>query len=572
MPFRRRRHPILGLIEDRPLVLAFALVLGVGLLAGGAWWWADGRTGRSTDDPVLMELFASGKALESEFLAIAATRDPDAGDIALLGKAVENQRNWMRATGDNDPEQLARLRQMESTFEAARSRMLATSSREAEEAARAELDAGQDVAALAYMETALESQRELNRGHPRAEHRDLPRESRLAQEVEVLRVAPLVETLNAALARAKTAAEAGRREESIEAWHAAREAQARINREFPRVRHADLGSLDRIDMEIDTLTSEAGATAIGNLQKQATEAAARGRMADAATLFGEAIALQREINTASPRSRFVSIERLEKLEIERQTALGSALAARIARVDQEVTALLAAGNVGGAQPKIAEGGAAMDELASKFPRSRQADPGLRLKFNYLTTVRESLEAIVTQVRTGVAPIPGRDGVVMLRTEVPQELYERVMGSNPSRAPGLAQPVDSVSWNDAADFCRRLSWVVGGVVRLPTEDEFRAAIGVSEESAPAGLVWHPPISELKPRPVTDGPANARGFSDLLGNVGEWLDAAGATSGDSAPVAGGSFTDVPDPGRALPIEIRARIDRNRATGFRFVIEAR
>jgi formylglycine-generating enzyme required for sulfatase activity len=147
-----------------------------------------------------------------------------------------------------------------------------------------------------------------------------------------------------------------------------------------------------------------------------------------------------------------------------------------------------------------------------------------------------------------------------------------MNSNPSRAAGLQFPVDSVSWHDAAEFGRRLSWIVGQVVRLPTENEFRAAVGDCASESPEGLVWQPPESDLRPRRVSDGAANACGFSDLLGNVGEWLDAAGAVGGESAPVAGGSFNDVPDANGPLPVEMRARTDRSRATGFRFVIEAR
>jgi hypothetical protein len=73
-------------------------------------------------------------------------------------------------------------------------------------------------------------------------------------------------------------------------------------------------------------------------------------------------------------------------------------------------------------------------------------------------------------------------------------------------------------------------------------------------------------------VTDGVANAKGFSDLLGNVAEWLDAAGSVGGESAPVAGGSFSEVPDANGPLPVTLRPRGDRSRSTGFRFVVEKR
>jgi hypothetical protein len=79
------------------------------------------------------------------------------------------------------------------------------------------------------------------------------------------------------------------------------------------------------------------------------------------------------------------------------------------------------------------------------------------------------------------------------------------------------------------------------------------------------------SDPRLRRVSDGVANANGFSDLPGNVAEWLD-AGSVGGDSVPVAGGSFSDVPDAAAPLPVAMRPRTDRSRSTGFRFVVEGR
>ncbi len=58
------------------------------------------------------------------------------------------------------------------------------------------------------------------------------------------------------------------------------------------------------------------------------------------------------------------------------------------------------------------------------------------------------------------------------TEVTQGQYERVMVTNPSRFKGdPRRPVENVSWEDAVEFCRKLSEKEGRTYRLPTEAEW-----------------------------------------------------------------------------------------------------
>ena len=64
-------------------------------------------------------------------------------------------------------------------------------------------------------------------------------------------------------------------------------------------------------------------------------------------------------------------------------------------------------------------------------------------------------------------------------EVTQAQYEQVMGVNPSEFKGADNPVEKVSWEDAVEFCRRLSDLpaekaAGHVYRLPTEAEWEYA--------------------------------------------------------------------------------------------------
>ena len=64
-------------------------------------------------------------------------------------------------------------------------------------------------------------------------------------------------------------------------------------------------------------------------------------------------------------------------------------------------------------------------------------------------------------------------------EVTQAQYEQVMGNNPSEFFGTDNPVEMVSWEDAVEFCGKLSAfpaekAAGNVYRLPTEAEWEYA--------------------------------------------------------------------------------------------------
>jgi len=119
-------------------------------------------------------------------------------------------------------------------------------------------------------------------------------------------------------------------------------------------------------------------------------------------------------------------------------------------------------------------------------------------------------------------------------EVTQDQYEQVMGNNPSEFKGADNPVENVSWNDAVEFCRRLSELpaekaAGNVYRLPTEAEWeyacragtKTAYSFGDDASDLGdYAWYYENSGNKTDPVGGKQPNAWGLHDMHGNVWEW----------------------------------------------------
>jgi formylglycine-generating enzyme required for sulfatase activity len=114
-------------------------------------------------------------------------------------------------------------------------------------------------------------------------------------------------------------------------------------------------------------------------------------------------------------------------------------------------------------------------------------------------------------------------------EVTQGQYRSIMGENPSRFRGWRRPVEYVSWNDAVEFCRRLSGRTGRKVSLPTEAQWeyacragtttRFSFGDGESLLPA-YDWHHFNGGSSTKPVARKKPNPWGLYDMHGNVEEW----------------------------------------------------
>ncbi len=174
-------------------------------------------------------------------------------------------------------------------------------------------------------------------------------------------------------------------------------------------------------------------------------------------------------------------------------------------------------------------------------------------------VQKVLEKGNYKARDLMIAVPGQNFSI-LATEVTQELFESVMGYNPSKFYGEKNlPVESLHWMEAVMFCNKLSkkenlkpcysyrgdtdadkweiedgeWVhynrnlncdtTANGYRLPTLEEWQYAAKGGQEFKYGGsdnlndVAW---IDEERTHPVAQKAPNGYGLYDMTGNVWEW----------------------------------------------------
>lgn len=134
---------------------------------------------------------------------------------------------------------------------------------------------------------------------------------------------------------------------------------------------------------------------------------------------------------------------------------------------------------------------------------------------------------------------------------------------PSKFKGNNLPVEQVSWDEAVEFCERLSKATGKTYRLPTEAEWEYACRAGTTGLYAGsldaMAWYgEDRTKGSTHPVGTKQANGFGLYDLHGNVWEWCqdwfsdnyyaqspstNPTGPSSGSGRVIRGGGWINVP-----------------------------
>jgi formylglycine-generating enzyme required for sulfatase activity len=180
-------------------------------------------------------------------------------------------------------------------------------------------------------------------------------------------------------------------------------------------------------------------------------------------------------------------------------------------------------------------------------------------------------------------------------EVTQGQYEAIMGANPSKFIDAAKPVESVSWEDAVEFCRRVSRRTHQPVALPTEVQWEYAcragsktrFGFGDDDRQLSTyARYGQGAEAGTAAVGSKKPSAWGLHDMHGNVWEWCadwyassyvnaatqDPAGPLSGQWRVLRGGSWVNTWEGCRCAARNKSTPDVRYNGLGFRVVVNLR
>lgn len=508
--------------------------------------------------------------LETQFEEILVLREPSQEDISLLERALEAQRKFISAYPNASADAVERLDLLNDRYQNMASREYAERSAAFEKKARELAESGEvDAAQEAFLD-ALDDQRRINENFPRSSSYDPARVARLQREAAFLVAEPIYKRSVELEAEADVFIAQEQWAQAEASLEQARALQDQLNREHRGSNQADIARHERLKIKLVGIQSGQDYVEIQALAKQADAHRVAGKHLEAASFYDEAARLQRVLNQDYPDSPYSSSDRVAGFLRKSQTSQSYQLGREIEANNDSLQVLLSERRVREAIELIVDLRRDIKQMQETYPRSSLNDEDLQIKVRYLNLVQNDIEFIQGRFYGLMLTIPDAKDVGMFSTEVPQGLYAIIMGTNPSRNLGDANPVDSVSWVEAKSFCQRMSWIVGKPVRLPTENEFRAALGRLRYVVLEDHVWSASDSDEIAQPVATKEPFESGYYDLLGNVSEWLESVNRFESEDALHIGGHAQDSLEAIFTVPVRDSPRGERNRMTGFRIVAE--
>ena len=514
------------------------------------------------------EILKESEALEAKFEKAAAAGAISAADLENLRKAVRLQEVYIEkaraVSSDRSPEtRLTALRRKLQNLEAEPSH---ASVADFEKSAAAAEAVGNLAEAEKLYLRAYDTQDKINRNYWLSKYRDVAKSVELDRKIKNLQVRPMYEQSVEAEKKADAAVKKSDWKTAVHEYERAVEISRDISVKFPTSGYNDYVRIQRLRKSLDSLKSSDLKTEIEAVLLEAAAARKRGDHAGAADKYASAAARQKEINVHFPRSMHVSEEKFAEYSALSAESQSRIYAAEIAASDKAFTAAIRAGDFAKASDLGASLESRVERFRADFPKSSDITDEDLMRIRYLNFTAADMPEIRAYVLASLLPLDG--GKKMLKTEVPQKLYEKIMRENPSRNKSSAlNPAESITFEEAKNFCQRLGWILGAKADLPTLAEYRGAVGNLRYADIDALSWNGSNSGGETHQIATKKANDRGFFDLLGNVAEFV-ADGADSESCTVIGGGAQTSA-DSISELPVSSADKNGRSRMVGFRFTV---
>jgi tetratricopeptide (TPR) repeat protein len=495
---------------------------------------------------------------------------PDAQQA--LREAVDLLNAYIAAVGFRSASEADRLRQWERALQDVEAAELAAIVQTKENEHRDLLQAQDFEGARRALEEALEVQRQIAVQYSQSRYHNPGRVLGFERRLQTLAVEPMGAQVIRLERNAQIAIQEGRWEDATAFFDEAIRLQSELMEDFPGSRQANASNLRRLQSGRDSLTSGRVLSQINFLIQEGRTLMANNSFADAAEAFRQA---RRELDRyeAEYTGRdFPFVEKNQILSRLEQTALSQPSYERIQRQWEMVMVSLRSRRFEEAAATLERTRDQLFTIQRDYARSEFLSQLPSEGILYLWQNRSALPALHETVDGLLVNHPLNPDLKIFSREVSQQLYRQIMGANPSRSQQPENPVESITWQEASEFARRLSWVYGHPFRVPYRPDIEPLIRdfIAANAAPSTF-WSLETSGGEVRAVATSVSPGHGIFDLVGNVAEWI-----TVEDDQTMAYsiGGHVRMPSTilSRSPVIEPHGRQERNRLVGFRLVKEFR
>lgn len=552
-------------------ILAAAIVLGFFYVLtlfspGGAYVPPEAKEVAVED---ALEMKTQAGRLYGEFLEKLKLGEPTAADMEKLEKSINLLSGFIKQSETSDRATYADLAKMRTTLQNVKGRKDAEEIPNILTKADEAFSSHNLLEALELYKKAYDAQERVNRLYPDSDYYNVSNLVKAEQMLRLVSAVPLANEIKSIQAQIKEEVAQKHWQEAKKLYEKAIEIQNKINKDYANTSYADFSKVREFEIELDSLKA-------APLHSEIEEAVAAGKKFEegkdyiaAAEQYSVAVDKQAELNANFALSSFASGEKLSKLKILKDIALSRPLYEDILSMHAALSAMLREGAPAEKILPAAENILVKcDSFKAEHPLSDLLSEETVLSLRYIGYLGKNLQKIHGLCEGNLLPLDSSGKVKMLKTEVPQELYELVMQENPSRNRGAQNPVETVSYENALDFCRRLTWLLGRKVSLPSVEQYKSALGSLKYADFNAISWNAGNSNLRTRSVATKEPNIKGFYDLLGNVSEF---SAPDEKGRAFVFGGNAQNWADAISEIPVaEIPTSLRGDRTIGFRFVVD--